>query len=374
MKKFIGLIMSIAIAVSAFTVFASDVNDVEIYSADGKIYTDTNKGDAQTAILAFYDEGKLVYSTHSRVDNGTYTFSVSDEYKENDIRISYIGEGTFDAVISEAPTQTPVSTISPTPTEKPSGTATPKPTKAPYPAIYPRAVDAIHAPAVIKNVEQVMEDGELFYSADILYQGSEMTVKIRDWVQIVSASDESAELIGLSADALKEGDVVHCSTEASGRIKSIEFIYRPTADDYILDGGDYGNNFSNLISDSGKVANQNGWTVAAFGSDIRSENVFVFGAPVKKLRGVLVFADRNGRTIDVPIADGTIVYTVNVSARGDKCALAGTGLGVINANYLPKNSFDDNGNVISWAENDELIYALARVVDGEATEVIVFER
>lgn len=310
---------------------------------------------ADTAVLAAYRDGVLVYSANAGAKDGEYSFFIPSEYENDEIKvycaekaecvISFIGRKEPEA---PAETEAPTSPPSAAPTETPAETASPAPEKTPYPAVYEKALDAVNAPAVVLDVYEKVEDGETYYVTEMLYQGVKMTASIEESALIESAPAARRELIGQSAAALREGDVIHFTCNMQGRVRSIEFLYRPDFTDYVKNG----ESFSGLT-----------------GTDKYS--TFVFGVPVKVAKGYMLIADARGGTTDVDLNAGTFVYTVR-NSRGDKAELSGTGSGPIEYVRVPGSGFDDDGNVISWEDIDTSVYALARLRNGTATEVIVF--
>lgn len=312
---------------------------------------------ADTAVLVVYRNERLIYSTHASKSGDGYEFVISDEYKDDCIKV-YCDEETecnIHYVNDDAPQPPePSKTATPLPEAvTPSPPETAAPVKTPYPAVYEKALDAVNAPAVVEKVSEQIIDGETYYVTDMLYQGAEITSKIRDSVIIESAPAAHTELVGKSAAALKEGDVIHFTCDLQGRIRSIEFIYRPDFTDYVKNGDSYGNKFEDLI-----------------GSDKYSS--FSFGVPVKTAKGYMLLADIAGETTDIDLNTGTFVYTVRNNRRGDKAELTGMGSGAIERVHIQSSNFDEENNVISWEDADTSVYALARLRNGTATEVIVF--
>jgi hypothetical protein len=312
---------------------------------------------AGPAVLAVYDDGVLVYVSSSVKDeDNTYNFVIPDEYAKLYLKLYNVDEDATYNVITESDATEAAETAQPeeaTETPQPTAEATEKPTaeptKTPYPEVYEKALDAVNAPAVVQEVSEQVIDGETYFVTRMLYQGVEITSNIRDTVQIESAPAAQSGLIGQSAEALKAGDVIHFTCDLQHKVKSIEFIYRPDFTDYINSGI----SMSNLV-----------------GSDKYS--TFYFGAVVKTAKGYVLLANANGKTTDIDISDGTFVYTVSKRARGDKAELSGTGSGAVSYNRIPNSYLDDNDNVISW-DDIEPTYALLRVRNGSATEIIVFE-
>ncbi|MBR0366471.1 MAG: hypothetical protein IJH94_06705 [Clostridia bacterium] len=335
------------------------------YAVDNGIYVEYKGG--ANAVLNIYEGNALVFSNSAAKETGGYFFSVPDEYTDGRVRMYCVGIGIFDVELTEydaassatsvtgydaASSATSVTeTSSPTPTE---AAATAAPEKTPIPEVYEKNLDAVNAPAVVQSVSEQKIDGETYYVTKMLYQGAEITHNIRDFITIDSAPSRYQEVKGQTASALKEGDVIHFTSNMQHLIKSIDLIYRPDFEDYLMSGGDYGARYSKLIGKDGY-------------------STYAFGAPVKTGKGYVLLADVNGKTTEVDIAAKAFIYTISASARKDKAELTGTGASVISKVFVQNTNFDDNDNVISWDDVDVTSYALARIVGGTATEVFVFE-
>lgn len=378
MKRIIGLAVAVAMTASAVPfALAEDSTAVTAYTYETGVYTDYNEENTDKAVLSFYEDGSLVYSAMASWQDGSYSFDVPEQYIDDNARICYVGGGIYDVII-ETPSESavPSESAAPSETSEPSSTGKPEataaPAKTPHPEVYPKAMDAIDAFAVVKGISQTVIEGEDYYTAEMLYQGSEITANIRASVSIVSASDASSYLIGKDAGALQDGDVIHFTTDLQGRIKSIEFIYRPDFTDYVHSGTECGDNFSLLISASGAVANHSGWTVAAYGGTADGDNEYAFGVPVSARNGELILADKSGNTMDIDLDSRAMVYTVVDTSRGDKSEFSGNGYNAVTTTYVPDDMYDEDGNIISWEEVEDVTYALVRIIDGTATDVVVF--
>ncbi len=378
MKRSVLFITAAAAAVSFSVpaVFADD-DSAAGYAYDNKVYTEYNDGDASAAVLSFYNDGVLSYSAMAMRTESGYSFNVPEEYLGERARICYIGGGIFDMEIEEmeSPSASPSASpeASEAPSASPEATASPAPERTPVPEAYERELDAIHAPAVVMGISQTQIDGEYYDTLRMLYQGSEVTVSIRDQVTIVSAPDASEYLVGQGTDALREGDVIHLTADLQGRVRSIEFIYRPDFQNYVVSGGDYGTDFSKLISDSGVVANQSGCSVASYSRGTSGSGTqYAFGVPVDVRGNVLTMANEDGTAMDVYVNSKAMVYTVRNSSRGDNVEFAGNGCNAVDRTYVPDSAFDENGNISSWSDIDVTSYALVRIVNGTATDIVVF--
>lgn len=351
MKKITAFVTGLSMLLSMTAVYAEGEENVSVYRSGERLVEAENGG---RSILSFYDEGGVIaYSVMSKYENGKYSFEVPGEYDGMRMRLYRIGDDVYEAVLQEQTNGEPQATEKPSDipqtTEKPTETATSTPTRTPVPEAYERALDAANAPAVVTEMSKTVVDGETYNVLTMLYQGNMVTTNVRDWVEIKSAPEAASYLIGKNADSLKEGDVIHFTTDMQGRIKSIEFIYRPEFDDYIGSGASFDG-----------ICGKDGYST------------FKFGVAVDKTRGSITIADASGKISEVDVNDKAFVYKVSDGKRKGKVALEGTGASAVEKVYISKDNLDDEGNVISWEDNDEYSYVLVRTVNGAATEIIVF--
>lgn len=354
MKKIISLIAAAALSAAAAGAAHAESKALTGYAVDNGIYVECDV-DADIAVLTAYSDNAIVYSCHTSKETGGYFFAFPAEYNDERLRLYCVGDGIYEVELTEydAVSSATVNETEP-PAETVRSTSEPAPTRTPVPAVYERNLDALNAPAVVKSVSERLIDNETYYETTMLYQGTEIKTDIVDWVTIDSAPARYSDLKGQNASALKEGDVIHFTNNMHHEIRSIDLIYRADFDNYIESGGDYGAKYSKLT-----------------GSDNYSK--FVFGAPVKTAKGYILLADVDGRTTEVDVSDKAFIYSVTKGRRAKECELCGTGAPAVPRVFVPNNAFDSNENVVSWTGIDITAYALARVVNGTATEVFVFE-
>ena len=310
---------------------------------------------ADLSVIAIYDdEGTLVYSTNSQyifdglTDNSCiHRFVIPDKYSgmrekyydncENAVYQTWYGEE------ADAPWNTAESQ----PTEAPASeapTAAPAPVKTPYPAVYEKALDAVNAPAVVMEVNETLINGETWYDTAMLYQGVEINTKIYEDAVIESAPPVNENLIGSNTSALKKGDVIHFTCDLQGRVKSIEFIFRPTCEDY---------------AQSGRTA------ADLVGSDRYS--TFHFGVPIKTAKGYMELLGLDGKITEIDLHTGTFIYGDTIGRRSGTVELLGTGYSSVMPTKLPHDTFS------SWEDISPTAYVLVRARNGTATEIIQFE-
>ena len=299
------------------------------------------------AIVMCYDEnGKLVYSKLCKAENDSFEADIPSEYDGMRKRVYYV-----DA--------------------KP--TATPKPTSKPseYPPIYEKAVDAIYAPALVKDVEtRTNSNDEDMYAVTLFYHGKEMTIGIEEDLTISTAPEEYSSMKGKTMDSLQRGDVICLTANVAGdTIRTVDFIFRPTEEDIATGDTDYGTNFEKLFAANNKVANQ--WTVMKYGEKPSSDRYqYAFGIIGKKDGNVLTLINKDGdedNAIEVDMQSDTMVYTCAVDGKeyeveiGDTSSIETT---------IPKSMFDRGP--VELNDDYSYNYALVRMVDGIATDIILY--
>lgn len=336
MKKILALILAVAVMLSGSAVMAEHDNSVEGTFIDNILTITCNKGEKNIAFLTLFYDGAMVGAKVARLNDGCYTFELSEDEADKEMRIHFYNEETY-----------PVAVTTPQPTA-PAETPTPEPVKTPYPDAYEKPIDAINAPAVVQDVQTVVTDGELCYELTMLYQGRQITTNVREKVVIVSAPSDMASLVGEKTDSLKAGDVIHLTCDLQGRVKSIEFIYRPEFVDYFLDG----------------VSTEN-----AIGSDGKSK--FVFGVAVETYSDAMEVMDADGNIYDLDVSPSAFVYNVLYSRKGAVTELYGTGAKSVPKVHIPDKNLE--GTVSLWDGMEDLPYVLVRVSRDVATDIIVFK-
>jgi hypothetical protein len=372
---------TLAVSVFGIAAFAESITGI----SNGESIA-INANDENRIILNGYDEnGILKTSVLFTAENGE--FEIPAELTKYKLRAK-LSDGFYDVEVEENPTETvtPEETAAPEETEQPSQTEQPVQTEAPtatptakpstdksFPSIYEREVDAVNAFAVVKKVSQSMNsDDEDCYTLDVLYQGKEIDVEVKQSVAISSASDEFSYMVGEDAGVLKEGDVVFLSANLSGEISQIGFIYRPLKSNIVTDGNNYGNNFAKLISANGNVAGKSGWSVLKYGaSNSNAKYQFAFGVVEDKSSRSLTLLGADGSeddALDLSIEKDTIVYVCDMSAKQE---VSIGSVSSITKSSIPKNAVDSEG-IITYSDSYRTNYALVRLVNGTATDIVIY--
>jgi len=238
---------------------------------------------------------------------------------------------------------------------------------------YPTELYAVTAYMMVKDASVVVENDETKTLLKVLYRGEESEVLVEDDIKILSAPSVNAELVGENASALKEGDIVYCSTTMNGRLRTIELIYRPTVGGVVLKEEDFGTNFESLFTYNGAVTKANPTPIAVFGNENYQKHQYAFGVIKDGKSGkYMTLTNKKGITeqdMIIDLHDNTVVYVFDAKKR-DKTYI-GT-LADIEKSYFIPDSLDEDDNVISWSDEGDYVYALVRMGEGTALDVAVF--
>ena len=343
---------------------------------------ETNK-----AILLCYNDGKLVYSTLLTI--GEYK-EIPEEFEAADKKVYVIDEEKFmtieeyDAISSATATAAPEATASPeetaAPTEAPAETAAPtaKPTATPAASSslkanspYEKASEGIYASALVTEVARsTNSNSEDITLLTVYYQGEEINVPILDSVTISSAPEEYSSVKGSTAESLQKGDVICFAANIAGdKIKELALLFRPTSEDIVTGTDDYGVNFEKLYTAGGKVAGQ--WGYVTYGSKVSKDKYqYAFGVVARKDSGAVTLINKSENpddAIEIDLSPNAYVYTCDVS--GKEYTFENGGISDITTS-LPSKLL--NGDTVELSEDYSYNYAFVRMVEGTATDVVLF--
>lgn len=241
-----------------------------------------------------------------------------------------------------------------------------------YPAAYPSELDAVTAFMVVKEAGTAVIDDELKNVLSVYFRGSEYELVLDEDKTIESASDAYPELSGASLSSLTEGDVIYASSSLGKSIRSIELICRAPQEDIVTSPEDYGTGFEKLYSRAGKVTSRYPSPISVFGAENREERQYAFGVIKDKQEKSITLCNQSGYAKDdikIKISPDTIVYVYDNSARKSK-------LSIEDISYIEKSEFDkslmDGGNITAWSDEQIHNYALVRMTEGHAMEIVLY--
>ena len=328
------------------------------------------------------DESKLLYASGvCKPTDGKITLDKENLYtvmRAYDVKNNLIFDVLFEA---SEPTVTPVPTVTPAPTASAEPTAAP--TASPsstynpneFPDVYEKAVNAIQAFAVIESVTQVSVDSQTEIKITYWYQGKQQSDTFGDDVNIVAAPENAQDLVSASLSSLKRGDVVYFNRNMSGKIKEIAVIYQIQNSDIVNSTSDFGASFEKLFSINGGVGGYSGWTVAQYGQKLASKGTqYAFGVIAKRDNNNVYLLNKTGNTdnsILVDVAEKAMVYKCNMTLKSGIELTKTSGIVSAISSKAWNDAYGTESPIISLNDSG-YNYMLARIVDGTATDVVIY--
>lgn len=261
-----------------------------------------------------------------------------------------------------------------TETETPAPTETPEPTTEPEDAtaVYESkaagmqaffAVTAVSEGVDADNMEAILVDG--------FYQGKAVTLTLDTDSVLDTAPSAYSELAGASVANLQQGDVLALRAGLSGQLLGIDLIFRPMTDDIVATEETV--NFAPMLTANGLVGGK--WRLIPFGGEADDKTEYAFGVVKKRNDNTLVLTNQAGielQDLYIPISKHTVVYTYDSAVRSSKNRMEIGARGDIAASEIPSNTKDEDLNIVRWNAEDAHTYALVRLYDGVAADVIAY--
>lgn len=366
MKNLIQKAVCVIAAVSALSIGAVPVcaegKTLSAINNNGTVTIEKHEGMSESLIVTCFDaDGTLAYASTASTADGQYTAVLPGTYSS--LKAFDINKETYEIDMQNAESESPVPTAAATeaPSASPDVTAKPSPTKRPLNPSYPNELEQRLAPGVVKRVETAEYDGGEIYKLSLLIQGVETSVGVETDVVIEKAPSACSEMVGMDALALKKGDVVYLRTNISGNIvRGLELIYRPSK---LLKGS---SGFGEFFT-GGSVAHK-----AEFGKDFPSERTYALGVVTDKHNNILTLYPGDGsgeNMMEIEYTKDTVTYIYDLASRNDPYIAAS---GAISKSSIPKRAYDDDEN-ITYSDEYEYSFALVRLVDRAAVDIVVYE-
>lgn len=239
-------------------------------------------------------------------------------------------------------------------------------------SVYPTELDEVTAFMFVKNAERAVENGEEKTKLDVFFRGEETEIWVDDDITLKSAPTVNAGLTGKSADVLEKGDIIYCSTNLSGVLRSIELIYRPYENDVVTEDEDFGNNFEKLFSQKNNmVTTIHPVPIAVYGGKNNLRQQYAFGV-IKDVKNTkyMTLCNKTGKFEDemtIDLSKNTVVYVYDKTLRNK--VYIGT-VGDIEKSEF--DNLDEDGNVTLWNEDCVHNYAFVRMADGVALDIACY--
>jgi len=355
MNKFLSIILSIAMLFAALPiVFAADdagALRLKNTSVEGTVFVAVyGSGNQLVSVKAAKAkmDGKdaLVSIAENEIPSGEYTAKV------------YIPETNVLVIPEEE------SAAAPNPTAKP----TQGPEETLHPA-YESEAAAMQAFMVVKDVTAGLEDDMPVVVVTGYYKEREVSFTAEEGSMLNSVPDAHRELDGMEIADLQEGDVIYLRASLSGSLTGVDLIFRPMEGDIVAEETGY--SFEALFTVNGLTAGR--WAPLKFGANSDNRNQYAFGVVKERSsKNMLVLTNQAGKEEDdlyLGLTDSTIVYVYDKTSR-NKLSIGAAG--DIFPSVIPSDTKDEGGNIIKWNAEDEHHYALVRLYNGIATEIVVY--
>ncbi len=243
--------------------------------------------------------------------------------------------------------------------------------KKDFPDVYDIEKDAIRALMVVNSVSSIYDGGEDKTELSVFFYGEERIYQLPEEITIDNVPENYEHLKGAAAKSLKKGDIIRLTAAFSGQIDGLSLIFRPTNENPVFSETDFGAGFSKLFSSNGIVAGESSYKVSTYDTGVvKSGYAYAFGVIKERYNNELEICDKNGNVMIIDIADGAVIYTVD---KDEKFSVERGALSSIRRSRGAKESFDGEGNFLGWSEDANYGYAFLRTIDGDATEVVIYE-
>lgn len=238
---------------------------------------------------------------------------------------------------------------------------------------YPTGLDEATAFMMVKEVNVTSVNDEIKTKMTVLFRGEECEIIADEDMTLFAASDANSALEGEPLSVLKPGDIIYCSSNLSGKLRTAELVYRPTSADIVTDTADYGNNFEKLYAIGSKVTKASPSAVGVFGGNNSADRTYMFGLIRETGASYMTLCNKSGfaaKNTDIDITEDTIVYVYDKTKKngdvhiGDISDIAASGFG--------SDAEDADGNIVDWSKDFEHNYALVRMTDGTAMEIALY--
>ena len=236
-----------------------------------------------------------------------------------------------------------------------------------FPEVYDIEKDANRAVMIVTSVSNVYKNEESLCEVKVLFHGEGRVFLLSEDVALGYVPENYEGLAGESIYSLKKGDIIKLNIQFSGKVKSVDLIFRPTKDNPVFSDIDFGDGFEKLFSQNGIVAGEPSYGVL---KNAGKEYSYGFGI-IKDYRNFeLQLCDKNGEILTVDVANKAICYDIDKEERFEPKT---SGLASIRRGTIAKSAFDEDDNFIGWSENESYNYAFIRMVGNEATEVVLYK-
>lgn len=240
-----------------------------------------------------------------------------------------------------------------------------------FPEVYEIEKDANRAVMVVTSVASVIENEENVCEVKVLFHGRELTYFLPEDISLNAVPEYYDNLAGENVYSLKKGDIIKLNVTFSGKLKSVDLIFRPTSQNPVFSDNDFGDGFLSLFSKNGIVAGEEAYMVATpENGGIKSGYSYAFGIIKDYNDFELQLCDASGKALTIDVANKAICY---IASKEDKFLPEKASLASIRQSTASKSAFDEDDNFLGWKEDESYNYAFVRLISNEATEVVLYK-
>ena len=241
-------------------------------------------------------------------------------------------------------------------------------------ARYPTELDAATAFMMVKDISEIADDDGIKTKLTVFFRGEETELLVDEEITIGSAPLIYSELTNESVSSLMKGDIIYCSTNLSGKLRTVELVYRPYSSDIIMQDTNFGDNFELLFSLGNTVTTARSTPIAVYGGNNSLRQQYAFGViKDRKSDRYMQLCNKAGldaNDIIIDLTPDTVVYVYDKSKRNNNIYI-GT-LADIEKSEFNSKLIDDDNNIIGWSDDCTHNYALVRMAEGVALDVAVY--
>lgn len=215
----------------------------------------------------------------------------------------------------------------------------------------------LFAPAMVTKVKQVYEDDEVKHELTLLYQGKEQSFIFDSTLKIVSASDNFSFAINNDVSFLRPGDAIILNHAFKNEPRSITFVHRPSATEPVFDSSLV--DFKPLYTSSSSTRNDVALYSFGIVTDVGANYLILHENDGTENNSKIISFHPDSSVYVFDAVEKTVPYTYFASG--------------IFPSYIDSADIDQNGNITNWRPSDSRTYALVRLYDDIATDILVYE-
>lgn len=336
-----------------------------------RIYFDRSGG--TNVVLAQYDENNVLtgIAVYPLTKEDTRVYIEAEHTPGMKVKAYFPGDEGMEPVEFDG-----AQPISPTPTapaQTPEPTQTPDAEPTPRPPVYATGADALHAPAMVKEVSSIVNDkGAQMIQLTVFRTGEESVLEIEPGTLLSSVPD-ACERVAASVEDLIPGDMIEMEFTFGGNLKNLNLLFRAPDRNIMTQEEEYGASFEALFTDHGSIGGKQAYGVWKYGGAEPSQRYgYVFGLIAERGNGYITLMNKKGQldeAIELTVDPNAMVYLYE-NTRSSSVSISRPAS--IPYTWIPGGDQDEDGNVTQWPQDAAYSYALVRTINGTAADIAVY--